>query len=94
MTNGCDFSIFKNRSCFSDQKAAHLSLKNLSLVFVLVGIGGGEYRSVRKKRRVEGGVWRVECGGWRVECGGWSVEGGGWRVKRYGRSRRVDQKKI
>ena len=26
----------------------------------LVGIGGGEYRSVQKKRRVEGGEWRVE----------------------------------
>ena len=30
----------------------------------LVGIGGGEYRSVRKKRRVEGEeVWSVQEGG-------------------------------
>ena len=36
--------------------ATHVILNTI----YLVGIGGGEYRSVRKKRRVEGGEWRVE----------------------------------
>ena len=44
----------------------------------MVGIGGGEYRSVQKKRRVEGGEWRVEGGEWRVEGEEvWSVQESG-----------------
>ena len=65
---------------FTLKEFFYFGQKNSSKSFDLVGIGGGEYRSVQKKRRVEGGEWRVEggSGGWRVEGEEvWSVQESG-----------------